>query len=119
MSSYKKSLIFCFLLSFFIGCSNKTVEIENNNIKEPEKIGFVEVKTKSFELENQYIILALETENQKLYYDARDLYFVLFEKTNNYEYLVKHLAIATQLKDYEIVKKIRKKEKIHFINING
>jgi len=50
-------------------------------------------------------MLALEFENQRLYYDAKDLYFVLFEKTNNYEYLVKHLAIATQLKDYEIVEK--------------
>ena len=104
MSSYKKSLVFCFLLPFFIGCSNKTVEIENNNIKETEKIGFVEVKTKSFELENQYIILALETENQKLYYDARDFYFLLFERTNNYEYFTKYLTMLTQIKDYELVR---------------
>lgn len=104
MSSYKKSLVFCFLLPFFIGCSNKTVEIENNNIKEAEKIGFVEVKTKSFELENQYIILALETENQKLYYDARDFYFLLFERTNNYEYFTKYLTMLTQIKDYELVR---------------
>ena len=104
MPSYKKSLVFCFLLPFFIGCSNKTVEIENNNIKETEKIGFVEVKTKSFELENQYIILALETENQKLYYDARDFYFLLFERTNNYEYFTKYLTMLTQIKDYELVR---------------
>ncbi len=104
MSSYKKSLICCFLLLSFLGCSNKTVEIENNNIKETEKVDFIEVKTKPFELENQYIILALETENQRLYYDARDLYFLLFEKTNNYEYFVKYLNILTQLKDYELVK---------------
>jgi tetratricopeptide (TPR) repeat protein len=104
VSSYKKSLVFCFLLPFFIGCSNKTVEIENNNIKETEKIGFVEVKTKSFELENQYIILALETENQKLYYDARDFYFLLFERTNNYEYFTKYLTMLTQIKDYELVR---------------
>lgn len=104
MSSYKKSLVFCFLLPFFIGCSNKTVEIENNNIKETEKIGFVEVKTKSFEFENQYIILALETENQKLYYDARDFYFLLFERTNNYEYFTKYLTMLTQIKDYELVR---------------
>ncbi len=102
MSSYKKSLILCFSLLFLSGCSSKTVDLEN---KQPEIKKFVEIKTKNFELENQYIMLALEFENQRLYYDARDLYFVLFEKTNNYEYLVKHLAIATQLKDYEIVKK--------------
>ena len=77
MPSYTKSLVLCLLLFFFNGCSNKTLDLEN---KEPIKVKFVEVKTKSFELENQYIILALESENQKLYFDARNLYFKLFEK---------------------------------------
>ncbi len=102
MSSYKKSLILCSALLFLSGCSSKTVDLES---KQSEIRKIVEVKTKNFELENQYIMLALEFENQRLYYDAKDLYFVLFEKTNNYEYLVKHLAIATQLKDYELIKK--------------
>ena len=101
MSSYKKSLTFCLLLLFFNGCSTKTLDSEK---KEPEKIKFVEVKIKSFEPENQYIILALESENERLYYDARDLYFTLFDKTNNYEYFVKYITILTQLKDYELVK---------------
>jgi len=100
--SYKKSLVLCSLLLLFNGCSNKTLDLEN---KEPSKIKFVEVKTKNFELENQYIILALESENQRMYYDSRDLYFNLFEKTNNYEYFVKYLALSTNLKDYELVKK--------------
>ena len=102
MPSYKKSLVLCSLLLLFNGCSNKTLDLEN---KEPSKIKFVEVKTKNFESENQYIILALESENQRMYYDARDLYFNLFEKTNNYEYFVKYLAISTNLKDYELVKR--------------
>ena len=110
MPSYTKSLVLCLLLFFFNGCSNKTLDLEN---KEPIKIKFVEVKTKSFELENQYIILALESENQRLYYDARELYIRLFEKTNNYEYLVKHLAISTQIKDYKIVKEYASK---YYIN---
>ncbi len=101
MPSYKKSLVLCFLLLLFNGCSNKTLDLEK---KEPEKTEFVKVKTKNFESENQYIILALESENQRMYYDARDLYFKLFEQTNNYEYLVKYLAISTNLKDYELVK---------------
>ena len=102
MSSYKKSLTFCLLLLFFYGCSTKTLDSEK---KEPEKIKFVEVKIKSFAAENQYIILALESENERMYYDARDLYFTLFDKTNNYEYFVKYITILTQLKDYELVKK--------------
>ena len=106
MPSYTKYLVLCLLLFFFNGCSNKTLDLEN---KEPIKVKFVEVKTKSFELENQYIILALESENQRLYYDARELYIRLFEKTNNYEYLVKHLAISTQIKDYKIVKEYASK----------
>lgn len=110
MPSYTKSLVLCLLLFFFNGCSNKTLDLEN---KEPIKVKFVEVKTKSFELENQYIILALESENQRLYYDARELYIRLFEKTNNYEYLVKHLAISTQIKDYKIVKEYASK---YYIN---
>jgi tetratricopeptide (TPR) repeat protein len=101
VSSYKKSLTFCLLLLFFYGCSTKTLDSEK---KEPEKIKFVEVKIKSFAAENQYIILALESENERLYYDARDLYFTLFDKTNNYEYFVKYITILTQLKDYELVK---------------
>ncbi|MDD2291852.1 MAG: hypothetical protein PHV52_06210 [Aliarcobacter sp.] len=102
MPSYKKSLILCSLLLLFNGCSNKTLDLEN---KEPSKTKFVEVKTKKFESENQYIILALESENQRMYYDARDLYFDLFDRTNNYEYFAKYLALSTNLKDYELVKR--------------
>ena len=102
MSSYKKSLILCFLLLFFCGCSNKTQELEKKELPTEKKQ--VEVQIKKFDLENQYIIIALESENQRLYYDAKEFYFELFDKTNNYEYLVKYLALSTQVKDYESVK---------------
>lgn len=102
MSSYKKALIFCFSLLFIYGCSNKTLEIENKEPLQQKKI--VEVETKEFDLENQYIILALESENQRLYYDAKELYYILFQKTNNYEYFIKYLTVITQLKEYELVK---------------
>lgn len=106
MSSYKKSLILCFVLLAFNGCSTKTVNSKNEDIS---KTTFTEVKIKPYNLENQYIILALESENQKLYNDATSLYFKLFENTNNYEYLVKYLSIATVAKDFESVKKYSKK----------
>lgn len=106
MPSYKKSLIFCSLLLILTGCSTKIVDTENKEI--PNKV-FTKVKTKSYDLENQYIILAIESENQKLYYDAIDIYFNLFEKTNNYEYLVKYLTLSTGLKDFESVKKYASK----------
>ena len=103
MPSYKKSLIFCFLLIFFTACSSKPIEVEKKEEPKVEK-KLVEVKLKNFELENEYIILALEMESQGYYFDAKDFYLELFKKTNNYEYLEKFLAISTQLKDYETVK---------------
>jgi tetratricopeptide (TPR) repeat protein len=104
--SYKKSLILCSLLFLLNGCSTKTINNENKDVS--EKI-FTKVKTKPYDLENQYIILALESENQKLYYNAIDIYFNLFEKTNNYEYLVKYLTLSTNLNDFESVKKYASK----------
>ncbi len=112
MSSYKKSLILCFVLLVLNGCSTKTLNDKNDDVS---KITFTEVKTKPYNLENQYIILALESENQKLYNDATSLYFKLFENTNNYEYLVKYLSIATVVKDFESVKKYSKKYMIENI----
>mgnify|MGYP003618988083 FL=1 len=98
MSSYKRSLILCFVLLVLNGCSTKTLNGKSGDVS---KTTFTEVKIKPYNLENQYIILALESENQKLYNDASSLYFKLYENTNNYEYLVKYLSIATTVKDFE------------------
>jgi len=101
VSSYKKSLIFYSLLLIFSGCSTKDINLENKEVK---KTNFVKVETKPFDLEDFYIIYALESENQRMYLNARDIYLKLFENTNNYEYLVKYLTLATQLKEYYLVK---------------
>ena len=106
MPSYKKSLVLCSLLLLLNGCGIKLLNDENKDIS---KITFTEVKTKPYNLENQYIILALESENQKLYGDAISLYFKLFENTNNYEYLVKYLTLSTNIKDFASVKKYASK----------
>jgi tetratricopeptide (TPR) repeat protein len=104
--SYKKSLVLCSLLLVLNGCGIKLLNDENKDIS---KTTFIEVKTKPYNLENQYIILALESENQKLYGDAISLYFKLFENTNNYEYLVKYLTLSTNIKDFASVKKYASK----------
>ena len=101
MPSYKKSLILCSLLFIFNGCNGKTVELNDNT----QTIStFNKVKTKEYELENQYIMLALESENQRLIYDAIEIYFKLFQETNKYEYLVKYLTLSTSISDFKNVK---------------
>ena len=106
MSSYKKSIIFCSFLLFFSGCGFKTLNNEKSNVAETT---FTKVKIKPYNLENQYIILALESENQRMYGDSVNLYLNLFENTNNYEYLVKYLTLSTDLKDFNSVKKYASK----------
>lgn len=106
MPSYKKSLVLCSLLLLLSGCSTNLLDNENKDIS---KTTFTKVKIKPYNLENQYIILALESENQKLYNDAISLYFKLFENTNNYEYLVKYLTLSTNVKDFASVKKYASK----------
>ncbi|NCB11091.1 MAG: DUF1009 domain-containing protein [Erysipelotrichia bacterium] len=99
MPSYKKSLVFCLLLSIFTGCSVKDATINNKE----KQIVFKKVELKKFDLEDLFIMYAIESENQRMYYDAKEVYLKLFENTNNYEYLVKHLTLATQLKEFSLV----------------
>lgn len=100
MPSYKKSLVFCLLLSIFTGCSVKDTTLDNKD----KQIVFKKVELKNFDLEDLFIMYAIESENQRMYYNAKELYLNLFENTNNYEYLVKHLTLATQLKEFSLVK---------------
>ncbi|RXJ82916.1 hypothetical protein CRU90_11970 [Arcobacter cloacae] len=100
MPSYKKSLVFCLLLSIFTGCSVKDATLDNKD----KQIVFKKVELKNFDLEDLFIMYAIESENQRMYYNAKELYLNLFENTNNYEYLVKHLTLATQLKEFSLVK---------------
>lgn len=100
MSSYKKSIICCSLLLLFSGCSNKFVDLETKEIE----TSYINVPSKKFDYEDQYIIYALEYENQNMYNRARDAYLKLFESTNKYEYLVKYLTLSFQFKDYISVK---------------
>lgn len=99
MSSYKKSIICCSLLLILSGCSSKTFALKNNEVRKD----FITVPSKPFEYEDQYIIYALEYENQKYYENAKEAYLKLFEKTNKYEYFIKYLTLSFHLKYYKIV----------------
>ena len=103
MPSYKNYLIFTTFLLCISGCVNtaNTEIIKNSEIKKT----VIQNKTKSFNLEDPYIMYALEYENQKDYISAREIYSKLFKNTNNYEYLVKYLNLSFVLKDYKNVKK--------------
>ncbi|MBL3520968.1 hypothetical protein H0A43_10805 [Arcobacter lanthieri] len=72
--------------------------------KDDKQREFTKVESKPFELEDYYIMYALEMENIRMYEAAKDIYLKLFENTNKYEYLVQHITIATQFQDYEAVK---------------
>lgn len=101
MPSYKKYLIAFFIIGFLASCSLKEQSILEKDDKQRE---FTKVESKPFELEDYYIMYALEMENIRMYEAAKDIYLKLFENTNKYEYLVQHITIATQFQDYEAVK---------------
>ncbi|QKF59039.1 hypothetical protein [Aliarcobacter lanthieri] len=101
MPSYKKYLIAFFIIGFLASCSLKEQSIVEKDDKQRD---FTKVESKPFELEDYYIMYALEMENIRMYEAAKDIYLKLFENTNKYEYLVQHITIATQFQDYEAVK---------------
>jgi len=113
MPSYKKYLISASLLLFLNGCSNSTVNFDNEASSNINKnSGFVSITPKKFDLEDQYIIYALEYENQKSYNNARDLYLKLYENTNSYEYLLKYVRLSFLLRDYSTVNNILSSKKL-------
>ena len=101
MSRYKNYLVTATLLLSLSGCSIASNKLEP---KLTQKNEFVKVDSKEFELENHYIMFALEYENQRAFDDARQVYLSLFKNTNRYEYLLRYLMISFNLKDYKNVK---------------
>lgn len=61
---------------------------------------------KEYELENPYIMFALEYENQKKYFEAAKLYKKLYEETNNYEYLLRFITLNHQFQSYKAIDNI-------------
>ena len=104
MSSYKNYLITTALLLSLTGCTNIEPKVPTN--KSSINNGyFIKQDIKHFNLENEYIMYALEYESQQKYRSSREIYLKLFENTNNHEYLVSYLNLSFLLKDYKNVKK--------------
>ena len=97
--NYLSSIV---LATTLFGCSVQTQNLDTKITKQEEN--FITVKHKDFILEDQYIIYALENENQRKFDIARDIYYKLFLKTNKYEYFVKFLSLNFLLKDYKTIK---------------
>jgi len=104
VSSYKNYITTTTLLLSLLGCVNSANIETKNDIKAIAK-SFIIPKSKYFNYEDQYIIHALEYENQGMFNTSRQLYFKLFENTNKYEYLERFLNLSFALKDYSSVKK--------------
>lgn len=104
MSSYKNYLITSTLLFLFVGCSN-IEPTTPSSITAINNAEFIKQDVKYFNLENEYIMYALEYESQQKYQASREIYLKLFENTNNHEYLVNYLNLSFILKDYKNVKK--------------
>jgi tetratricopeptide (TPR) repeat protein len=102
VSSYKNYLIASTLLFSLTACTNVEVTTPNNKVHTNKT---VLENIKQFELEDEYIMYALEYESQKKYNSSREIYLKLFEKTNRYEYLTNYLNLSFLLKDYRSVKK--------------
>ncbi len=103
MSSYKNYLVKFTLLLTLTACAYNEPKLDNEKVSK-NKINFIKQDVKYFNLENQYIMFALEFESQKKYQSSRKIYLKLFENTNKYEYLVKYLNLSFVMKDYEGVK---------------
>lgn len=120
--NYKKLILASLLAFSFSACSLKQ---ENYSNLQTIKKDYVEVESKRFEAEDFYIMYALEMENQGVLYEARDVYFKLFENTNKYEYFVSFLTLSTQMQDFTLIeesiekyyiKNIKEEEIINRIN---
>lgn len=108
-----KKYLTSFVLAFtLLGCSAQT---KNLDIKIKDNPNYITVKHKKFILEDQYIIYALENEQQKKFDVARNTYYNLFSKTNKYEYLVKFLSLNFIMNDFNTIKKYAKENIIEGI----
>ena len=94
MSSYKRIVVFVFLVFFISGC---------NELEIPKENKVVNHNYKSFAQENKYIVFALEYDRQGQKENALELYSQLYKNTLKEEYLLQYIRLSFLLKKYEDV----------------
>jgi len=113
--SYKRIIIYVFLVSMIVGCSQINQQpIQNNLIKKS-------FKYKTFAHEDKYIMFALEFVRQGKSEEARELFKRLYDKTLKEEYLLEYAKFSFTSKKYDdvitVVEENRKKLEIEKNNI--
>ena len=94
MYSYKRIVVFVFLVFFISGC---------NELEIPKENKVVNHNYKSFAQENKYIVFALEYDRQGQKENALELYSQLYKNTLKEEYLLQYIRLSFLLKKYEDV----------------
>ena len=87
MSSYKRVIIYIFLILFVIGCTR---------LSQPKKDNLSDFKYtyKTFALEDRYIMFALEYNNQGQKDSAKELFYELYNNTLKEEYLLEYSKLS-------------------------
>ena len=105
MSSYKRVIIYFFLIFFIIGCTQ---------LRQPARSSLInyDYKYKVFANEDRYIMFALEHDRNGQKEKSRELYLKLFLETLKEEYLFEYVRISYFLKKYDdIITKVENKRK--------
>jgi tetratricopeptide (TPR) repeat protein len=90
VSSYKRVIIFFFLIFFVFGCSKSQSELLNTKYT-----------YKSFAGEDKYVMFALEHDRTGQKEQANELYLKLFNQTFKEEYLLEYAKSSFNLKKFD------------------
>lgn len=111
MSSYKNIIFFLSLILLLGGCTSLKKQVYS----------VPEVNIKEFKNEDLLILFALEAINQNDFETSFELFVMLYNSTNKYEYLQKTIDIALLNQQYEVIVKLIEdnisKHKEHEINL--
>lgn len=103
MSSYKRIIIFFYLIFFAFGCAQQ--QPESNIIKN-------DFEYKSFANENRLIMFALEFDRNRNKEESRKIFLKLYDETLKEEYLLEYVRASFLLKKFDdIISQVDKNKK--------